>query len=296
MLRHRCCNRQRLRSIREELQQLSIVADVITVISEYARQRMMVVLEKGSERVAVYDPAEHVWMEADMTLAHRGAVAVVRDQLCVYTDTGDWTYAPGEYVARSLPSRACRLMPWDAIALGDWVFLTYAQGVIHRFQPTPREEEQRWQDASRQRRLDLESASAVGICNGVLYGVFARGSSLHRYDGSSRQWSECLPLDCTRWACALVGAEDNDQLYVCGGWDIEDRSTCQRYSPRDNSLTPIGCMLERQYYPAGVYIDGHVLLCGRDSTVAQRYDPRTDQWSLLPPLPRCCSSTSVVAW
>ncbi|GFY57250.1 kelch-like protein 5 [Trichonephila inaurata madagascariensis] len=139
----------------------------------------------------------------------------------------------------------------------------------------------------------------VGVLGGPLYAVGGHDgwtylSAVERWDSTTRLWSYVAPLNTQRSTAAV--AVLNDRLYAVGG---RDGSSCLRsvecFDPHRNKWTFCAPMSIRRG-GAGVGVINNYLfaLGGHDAPIlnpgvsrfdcVERYDPRTDTWSLVAPM------------
>ncbi|XP_042906342.1 kelch-like protein 5 isoform X2 [Parasteatoda tepidariorum] len=139
----------------------------------------------------------------------------------------------------------------------------------------------------------------VGVLGGPMYAVGGHDgwtylSAVERWDASTRQWSYVAPLNTQRSTAGV--AVLNDRLYAVGG---RDGSSCLRsvecFDPHRNKWTFCAPMSIRRG-GAGVGVINNYLfaLGGHDAPIlnpgvsrfecVERYDPRTDTWTLVAPM------------
>ena len=121
--------------------------------------------------------------------------------------------------------------------------------------------------------------------------ALAPRANLWTYSPSANRWSAGPPMPERRSAHAAV--ESGGYLFVLGGVIAGQPLTdpTWRYDPAtgiwDKTLAPPPTY--REHVAAVVIHDGSILLIGgrasRDLAAVERYDPATDQWTSLQPLP-----------
>ncbi|KAF8791411.1 Kelch-like protein 5 like protein [Argiope bruennichi] len=141
----------------------------------------------------------------------------------------------------------------------------------------------------------------VGVLGGPMYAVGGHDgwtylSAVERWDSTTRLWSYVAPLNTQRSTAGV--AVLNDRLYAVGG---RDGSACLRsvecFDPHRNKWTYCAPMSIRRG-GAGVGVINNYLfaLGGHDAPIlnpgvsrfecVERYDPRTDTWTLVAPMRR----------
>jgi N-acetylneuraminic acid mutarotase len=140
--------------------------------------------------------------------------------------------------------------------------------------------------------------------NGKLYVVGGstgveniKTNKLFIYDPATDEWREGKPMPTAR--AALTANFIDGVLYAIGGQDSSDLavSTNEAYDPSTNNWTTRTPMPLATHHAASAVVDGKLYVIGgriteRSSTVSfsnvddnQMYDPKTNSWSQLKPMP-----------
>lgn len=142
----------------------------------------------------------------------------------------------------------------------------------------------------------------VGVLGGPLYAVGGHDgwsylNSVERYDPQTRQWSFVAAMSTSR---STVGVAVLDgKLYAVGGRDgCSCLNSAEVYDPHTNKWTMISSMIQRRGGVGVTVLDGFLYAVGgHDAPASQetsrqfdsieRYDPKTDQWTMLSPMLNC---------
>ncbi|XP_001641792.3 kelch-like protein 5 isoform X2 [Nematostella vectensis] len=148
----------------------------------------------------------------------------------------------------------------------------------------------------------------VAALNGPLYAIGGHDgwsylSTVERYDPDTKQWSFVAAMSTPR---STVGVAVMDgKLYAVGG---RDGSSClnsvECYDPHTNKWKMVSPMLKRRG-GVGVTVLGSFLYamgghdvpasqeCSRQFESVERYDPNTDQWTMVQPMINCRDAVGV---
>ncbi|XP_058968311.1 kelch-like protein 1 isoform X2 [Pocillopora verrucosa] len=142
----------------------------------------------------------------------------------------------------------------------------------------------------------------VATLNGPLYAVGGHDgwsylSTVERFDPDTKQWSFVTPMTTAR---STVGvAILNGRLYAVGG---RDGSSClnsvERYDPHTNKWSVTCPMLKRRGGVGVAVLDNFLYAlgghdapasqdCSRQFDSVERYNPNTDQWTMVAPMINC---------
>jgi N-acetylneuraminic acid mutarotase len=159
--------------------------------------------------------------------------------------------------------------------------------------------------------VGLNHTQPVGY-DGDLYlaGGYIDGSDptgrFWRYDIDGDRWSELPPMKYPRGG--LGAAVIGDKLYTVGGGPneffegaVEGDGTLEIYDFDTGEWSQGADMPHRRHHLSAGAVDGKLYAVGGRSgdqqamTVVDRYDPETDTWETLPPLPIAVSSPGVTS-
>ncbi|XP_063440466.1 actin-binding protein IPP-like [Mytilus trossulus] len=131
---------------------------------------------------------------------------------------------------------------------------------------------------------ETESSTEMFTCDG--------------FNPVTKEWTEPQNMNVRRSDLALVALDG--YIYAVGGYNEHDRelNTVERYSPEENTWTMISPMSERRTAPSAVGLNGQLYVIGGSKRLVDNpytapvtlesvecYDPLTDLWTELPPLP-----------
>ncbi|MBV9146908.1 MAG: hypothetical protein JO065_13400, partial [Acidobacteria bacterium] len=133
---------------------------------------------------------------------------------------------------------------------------------------------------------------AVAV-NGKLYAIGGRSGSgaldvVEVYDPDSNSWTSSTtfaglaPLPTAREGAAA--AVVNGKIYVIGGAGSSIFNTVEVYDAVLNTWNAVAAMPSENFYFSADAVDGKIYVFG-EGTNAALYDPTSNSWSSLPPLP-----------
>jgi hypothetical protein len=135
------------------------------------------------------------------------------------------------------------------------------------------------------------------------------------YDALTDTWSPRASMAVSRWESAT--AVGDNMIYVCGGRSKDPLAvdkcipSCEAYDPVTDKWRCLAPMQQPHACGRGVFVDGHVLVCGgvmcldaygygceyktrKWSHWVERYNPRTNTWQQMAPLPMPILRSAVV--
>ena len=125
------------------------------------------------------------------------------------------------------------------------------------------------------------------------FGGLSHSSTLLVYDPTTNTWINKAPMPTPRAAVALVAVEG--VLYAIGGTNFGASTAVEAYDPKTDTWIPRAPMPTARVGPAAAVVDGMVYAAGGDRgfdpiatralSVVEAYDPSTDTWSSVPPMP-----------
>ncbi|XP_071629426.1 kelch-like protein 5 isoform X2 [Temnothorax longispinosus] len=137
----------------------------------------------------------------------------------------------------------------------------------------------------------------VAVLGGLLYAVGGHDgrcffNAVERWDPGTGHWSSICSMSVQR---AGVGvAVLNDKLYAVGGINISScLNTVECYDPHTNKWTPCAPMSKRRGWVGVGVMNGCLYALGGDSVsnsndsrfdCVERYDPKTDTWTMVAPM------------
>ncbi|XP_024881553.1 kelch-like protein 5 [Temnothorax curvispinosus] len=140
--------------------------------------------------------------------------------------------------------------------------------------------------------------SGVAVLGGFLYAVGGHDGGhcylnmVERWDPGTGQWSSICPMSVQRFGVGV--AVLNDKLYVVGGRDIcFCLDTVECYDPHTNKWTLCAPMSKRRGGVGVGVVNGCLYALGGYDTSAsntrrldcvERYDPKTDTWTMVAPM------------
>ncbi|XP_071567569.1 kelch-like protein 5 [Temnothorax nylanderi] len=148
----------------------------------------------------------------------------------------------------------------------------------------------------------------VAVLGGLLYAVGGHDgrcflNAVERWDPGTGQWSSICPMSVQRSAVGV--AVLNDKLYAVGGRDISScLNTVECYDPHTNKWTPCAPMSKRRGGAGVGVVNGCIYTLGGVETptsnpnasrfdCVERYDPKTDTWTMVAPMSVPRSSVGV---
>jgi N-acetylneuraminic acid mutarotase len=292
-----------------------LVADVIQLVTSYARQALVLVFRSerdygtsytGVDTPYQYDASTDKWAEAHGWSKHSvptdstpAACALLGRTLYVAGAsfhqlnlvTQQW---------RPIPRLPTALRPQVLAAVQGKLYAIVAKGTLFCFDPSTGV----W-NQDQPMRTSRWAPSAV-VAGPFLYVIgttvpHARFipmlREVERYDASTETWSICAQLLKER-CCSAVAAPDEGTVYVCGGTGASwvCTRTCEVYHTNEDRWLPVASMTFERRCATAACVDGDVMVCGGMSGLdtplvsVERYDPRSDRWSVVAPLP------TPVAW
>jgi len=147
---------------------------------------------------------------------------------------------------------------------------------------------------------------AGGVINGIFY--FAGGlvaadavvaATLEAYDPNTDSWTTLSPMPTPRFSSRAAGVI-NGILYVVGGRDFSGiLATLEAYDPATDSWTTLSPMPTARFESVAGVINGILYVVGGRDTIdvsipalatVEAYDPVTDTWSTMDPMPTARSA------
>ncbi|CAG9863855.1 unnamed protein product [Phyllotreta striolata] len=140
----------------------------------------------------------------------------------------------------------------------------------------------------------------ASVLGGALYAVGGHDgwsylNSVERWDPAGRTWQYVAPMSSQRCSAGVTAL--GDRLYAVGGRDgTSCLRTVERYDPFTNKWTTVAPMLRRRGGVGVAAVGGYLYAVGGQDAPAnsptasrfdcvERYDPVSDTWSLISPLP-----------
>lgn len=201
----------------------------------------------------------------------------------------------------TLPADATRYRDDAAAAGTNYAYRVRAANAFGNSGPsnevsvsTPEEAEERWTDSAPVPVALGEVAG--GVINGKLHLVGEGSSDTFAYDIASNTWASGLadrPHVGEHHAAEVV----NGRLYLFGGFNGGSSGTVQIYDPAANAWSlgapmpfPTGsassALIGGKVYVAGGIVNFQPNVGGQTTTQAAVYDPASNLWSSIAPMPR----------
>mmetsp|Transcript_82810 Transcript_82810/g.162343 ORF Transcript_82810/g.162343 Transcript_82810/m.162343 type:complete len:363 (+) Transcript_82810:45-1133(+) len=157
----------------------------------------------------------------------------------------------------------------------------------------------KWEDCPLM--MEQRGSHGAACANGILYAVGGGGfrsnlSSCESFDGKA--WKSSAPLQVSRHALAVVEAS-GDKIYAVGGWidGKECSAVVEKFSPETNVWSSVASLNQarRLHGVASFFVAGQedqLFAFGGNcdephwhTNTAEKYDPVTDKWSYISPMP-----------
>jgi N-acetylneuraminic acid mutarotase len=142
---------------------------------------------------------------------------------------------------------------------------------------------------------EARAAGAAVALGDYLYVIGGVGSTqaLLRYDPAANTWKTLAALKAAREHTAAV-ALDGKIYALAGRWNNAILTSVEIYEPEKDSWTPGTAMNEGRSGFGAAILDGKIVVAGGEVfsasgasalTSAEIYDPDTEKWIFLPPMP-----------